>query len=166
MIFLGMGSNLGDREENIAAALRLLLENGDIRIEAVSSLYETEPVGLKEQPAFLNCVIQIAAELTPHDLLTRCLKIESCLGRIRTERWGPRLIDIDILFFKGLHIVTDTLQLPHPRLMERNFVLVPLVEIAGDKIICKGLTASQLLENSADVSTVSFYKEIKEIRAE
>ncbi|HNW36518.1 MAG TPA: 2-amino-4-hydroxy-6-hydroxymethyldihydropteridine diphosphokinase, partial [Candidatus Ozemobacteraceae bacterium] len=131
-IFLGLGSNLGHREENLQHALDLLQAHvTDLR---VSSLYETAPVGLVDQPAFLNAVCTGTTNLTAPDLLLAMLGIEASLGRVRTLRWGPRIIDIDLLLYDALILQTPELTIPHPRMAERAFVLVPLAELAPDLV--------------------------------
>jgi 2-amino-4-hydroxy-6-hydroxymethyldihydropteridine diphosphokinase len=160
MIVLGLGSNLGEREKNIIAAIVALKKHPDIVIHKVSSLYETEPVGVKEQPGFLNAVISIVTQLPPLELLEICLGVERDLGRIRKQRWGPRNIDIDILLYDDMTVELDRLILPHPRLHERHFVLVPLQEIAGDVPVYRGMSATELLQINADTSMVTFYKKM------
>ena len=127
--FLGIGSNLGERktriEEGIAA-----LKKGGLSIQRRASLYETEPVGIADQPWFLNTVIAGETALAPRELLKLCKRIEQEVGRRETVRFGPRLLDIDILLYKGLVIREEDLNIPHPRMHERRFVLVPLLEIA------------------------------------
>ena len=126
---MGIGSNLGKRrtiiEEGIAA-----LEEGGVCILHRASLYETEPVGITDQPWFLNTVVAGETALAPRELLKLCKTIEKTAGRIRTVRFGPRLLDIDILLYRGLVIHGKDLDIPHPRMHERRFVLVPLLEIA------------------------------------
>jgi 2-amino-4-hydroxy-6-hydroxymethyldihydropteridine diphosphokinase len=131
-VYLGLGSNIGDRERNIAEALQRLSEK--VLIERVSSLYETEPVGYKEQPWFLNAVCEGNTELSPKGLLRFVKLIEEEMGRKQAVRWGPREIDIDILFYDDIVLETPELVIPHPRIVERSFVLVPLAEIAPDLI--------------------------------
>ncbi|EAX48681.1 2-amino-4-hydroxy-6-hydroxymethyldihydropteridine pyrophosphokinase [Thermosinus carboxydivorans Nor1] len=157
MIILGFGSNIGDREENIRLAIQFLGEDPLIEVLRVSSLYETEPVGKKDQPAFLNAVASIVTAYGPEQLLATCLRVERTLGRVRTLRWGPRTIDIDILVYNDVCMKTDTLTLPHPRILERRFVLVPLQEIAGDLPVYGDLTAAELLARTADNSKVEWY---------
>lgn len=145
--YLGLGSNLGDRVGNLRAALRMLEADGDCEVAAVSSAYLTRPVGIQDQPDFVNAVAAVHTGLSPTQLLDRCLDVESKLGRRRTLRWGPRVIDIDILTY-GVHVCSvvvreETLSIPHPRMMERAFVLVPLAEIAPDLILADGSTALQ-----------------------
>lgn len=130
--FLGLGSNLGARAETLAAALRHLHRPPVLEIAAVSSVYETKAVGLTDQPDFLNLVARIQTSLPPHELLRACLEVEASLGRVRTERWGPRTIDIDVLTYGEERLSDPLLTLPHPRMLERAFVLAPLAEIAPE----------------------------------
>lgn len=160
MILIALGSNVGDRQQNIRTAIQKLSEYEDITVERISSLYETKPVGVIDQPDFLNGVIRIHTTLDPQALLDVCLHTEKEMGRIRHERWGPRNIDIDILIYHSDVIQDEVLQLPHPRLHERSFVLVPLQEIAGDLLIYQGLTAEELLITMDDRSDVKLYAEM------
>lgn len=160
MIFLGLGSNIGDRENNILSAIKELKKNSAIIIEAISSLYETEPFGVKEQPAFLNVVIGINTSLSPVNLLAECLRIEKVLGRVREERWGPRIIDIDLLAYHNISMESERLTVPHKFLAQRNFVLIPLAEIAGECVVYQGNTVNQLLASSTDDCDVRFYKKL------
>jgi len=144
-VYLGLGSNLGDRVENIEKALRMLSER--VRLTARSSLYETEPVGVRDQPWFLNVVCTGETDLDPQALLDFVKGIERAMGRVESVRFGPRIIDIDILFYDDLVLKTPNLEIPHPRLTERAFVLVPLVEIAPHLIHpLLGLTVREILE--------------------
>lgn len=131
--YLLTGGNLGSREENLSRA-RALISRHCGRIVRASSIYETAAWGKTDQPAFLNQVLALETTLTPRRLLTELLKIEADIGRVRTEKYAPRLIDIDILLFNDLHYHDEHLDIPHPRLPERRFVLTPLAEIAGEKI--------------------------------
>jgi 2-amino-4-hydroxy-6-hydroxymethyldihydropteridine diphosphokinase len=130
--FVALGSNLGDRFGTLQAAVDELGRLGSV--EAASSVYETDPVGYLDQPAFLNAVVRLRTELSSRDLLTALLATESRLGRVRTFRNAPRTVDLDLLFYDDLEIDDPVLTLPHPRLHERAFVLVPLTEIAGDLV--------------------------------
>ncbi|ANT51687.1 2-amino-4-hydroxy-6-hydroxymethyldihydropteridine diphosphokinase [Mesorhizobium amorphae] len=131
-VYLSLGGNLGDPAKSMAAALRILDGDDKTRVVAVSSLYRTPPWGKLDQPDFLNAAAAIATTLAPRALLELCLDAERRLKRVREERWGPRLIDIDILVF-GDRIIHETgLEVPHPRMLERAFVLAPLAEIAPD----------------------------------
>ena len=128
--YLGLGGNLGDRRRYLADAVQALNGESGVRVEEISSVYETKPVGVVDQPDFLNLVLEVATELPVRELLTRCLRIEAALGRVRVERWGPRTIDIDVLWYDGQTLNESDLVLPHPRMLMRAFVLVPLAEIA------------------------------------
>ena len=129
-VYLSLGGNLGDPAKSMAAALRLLDADAKTRVVAASSLYRTPPWGKLDQPDFLNAAAEISTTLAPRALLDLCLDAERKLKRVREERWGPRLIDIDILVF-GDRIIHETgLEVPHPRMLERAFVLAPLAEIA------------------------------------
>ena len=126
---LGLGGNIGDSRKLIATAIRQLSEHADISVEAVSPLYLTPPWGKIDQPAFLNAAVRIDTTLSPRALLQIILGIERKLGRERIERWGPRRIDIDILLFGAVETDEPGLHLPHPKLQERAFALVPLVDV-------------------------------------
>jgi 2-amino-4-hydroxy-6-hydroxymethyldihydropteridine diphosphokinase len=129
-VYLSLGGNLGDPAKSMGAALRMLDADENARVVIVSSLYRTPPWGKLDQPNFLNAAAEISTSLVPHALLDLCLDVERRLKRVREERWGPRLIDIDILVF-GDRIIHETgLDVPHPRMLERAFVLAPLAEIA------------------------------------
>lgn len=127
--YLGIGSNLGDRRRNIKKALEILKNTKGIRLEKVSKIYETNPVGGLRQGRFLNGVMKIRTTLSPCQLLRTLKRIEKDLGRKRTKRFGPRIIDLDILFYKDLVINRKNLKIPHPRCLERDFVLKPLLEV-------------------------------------
>jgi 2-amino-4-hydroxy-6-hydroxymethyldihydropteridine diphosphokinase len=130
LVYIGLGSNLGDREGTIRRALELLAAGGDIEVEAVSSLRETDPVGYTEQPRFLNGAAALRTDLAPRALLERMQEIEHELGRDRSgPRFGPRTIDLDLLLYGGERIDEPGLQVPHPGLTERRFVLEPLAEL-------------------------------------
>lgn len=133
-VFLGLGSNVGDRENQLKEAIRLLYEQSGIKVVKVSSFYETEPVGYVDQPDFLNLCVEIQTELSPKAVLERGLAIEQQLHRVRKERWGPRTLDIDILLYGDQIIEEQDLTIPHPRMTERAFVLIPLQEIAPNKV--------------------------------
>lgn len=160
MILIGLGSNLGDRKKNILTAIQKLSQGEDISIDRVSSLYETKPVGVTNQPDFINGAIGISTNLSPRALLAVCLSVECEMGRIRDERWGPRNIDIDILVYHDLIIQDEVLQIPHPRLCERAFVLIPLQEIARDIKVDQGLTPEELLSKIHDKSDVVLYEKL------
>ena len=149
-VFLSLGSNLGDRETKIREALDLLAGDPDIRVERTSSLYETAPVGMSEQPDFINAVALVETDLPPSELLRRVQRIESALGRDRNQHWGPRIIDLDILLYGDQSVDTAFLTIPHPRMMERAFVMAPLAEIAPDLRLPDGRTPGQVLEALKD----------------
>ncbi len=130
--YLGLGANLGNRQQTIKQALRELAAQPTIKVDAVSSLYQTAPVGRTDQPNFLNAAAAIRTILTPMELLAYILQLEQQMGRVRTVRWGPRTIDIDILMYGSEEINQLNLTIPHARLGERAFALVPLAEIAPD----------------------------------
>ncbi|UVK45557.1 2-amino-4-hydroxy-6-hydroxymethyldihydropteridine diphosphokinase [Mesorhizobium sp. AR07] len=134
-VYLSLGGNLGDPAKSMGAALRMLDADADTRVTGVSSLYRTPPWGKLDQPDFLNAAAEISTRLAPRALLDLCLDAERKLKRVREERWGPRLIDIDILVF-GDRVIHETgLEVPHPRMLERAFVLAPLAEIAPDLVV-------------------------------
>ena len=128
--YLGLGGNLADRLAQLTEAVRSLHESPGISVVTVSSVYESVAIGITDQPDFLNLVLRVATTLTPEALLARCLQIEADLGRVRIQRWGPRIIDIDVLLYEGVACDGERLTLPHPRMRERSFVLTPLAEIA------------------------------------
>jgi len=151
--YLGLGSNLGNRQDNLDRALELLSQR--FRVEKVSSVYDSEPVGNTEQPHFLNLVCQVHTKLNPTELLTLVKGIESKLGRISSKPNTPRPIDIDILFYGDQVIETSELVIPHPRLAERAFVLIPLDEIAPDLVHpVSGKTIKELLQEVTEVQGV------------
>jgi 2-amino-4-hydroxy-6-hydroxymethyldihydropteridine diphosphokinase len=132
LVYIGLGSNLGDREATISRALSLL-DGAGIRVLRVSTLRETDPVGFEDQPRFLNGVAELQTELEPRELLERLLAVERTLGRNRTgPRFGPRTIDLDILLYGSIEAREEELEIPHPRLHERTFVLEPLAELNAD----------------------------------
>jgi 2-amino-4-hydroxy-6-hydroxymethyldihydropteridine diphosphokinase len=145
-IFIGLGSNLGDREDNIRTALNLLEEK--MNLVVVSSLYETEPMYVKDQPLFLNCVAKFETDLEPEEVLNYFHTVEKNRGRERSVRYGPRTIDLDILFYGGRIVDRNFLKIPHPLIQERLFVLVPLAEIAPEFVhpVYK-LTVAELLKD-------------------
>jgi 2-amino-4-hydroxy-6-hydroxymethyldihydropteridine diphosphokinase len=128
--YLGLGSNLGDRRQHLAEAVRHLHAGPARQVVKTSLVYESSPVGVAAQPDFLNLVVQVATAHAPHELLAKCLRIETELGRVRRERWGPRTIDIDLLLYGDVCIDDESLTVPHPRMRGRGFVLAPLAEIA------------------------------------
>ncbi len=134
---LALGGNLGDARATLDRAVAMLCNGTAVRLIARSSDYRTPPWGVTEQPPFINLCLVVATKLSPHDLLARALAVEQALGRDHTHerRWGPRAVDIDLLAYDDVTVNDDNLVLPHPRLLERAFVLVPLAEIAADRRI-------------------------------
>ena len=131
--YVALGSNLGDREENLRSALKHLEEN-KVRVVKVSTFIETEPYGVTDQPGFVNAVCQVETELEPLELLRLLLKIEQEMGRVRLRRWGERNIDLDLLLYEDACVVSEELILPHSDMQNRDFVLFPLAEIAGEVV--------------------------------
>ena len=134
---IGLGGNVGDVRATLAQAIARFADGKDVRLTARSSDYATPPWGVTDQPPFINCAIAVATALSPKALLARALEVERALGRDRAheQRWGPRRIDIDLLAYDDIALVEPGLTLPHPRLFERAFVLVPLAEIVPERLI-------------------------------
>lgn len=133
-VYLSIGSNMGNKEENLKEAIKLLDENLDIKVEKVASFIVTEPWGYTEQEEFLNSALKIKTLLSPSELMDALLKIEAKMKRERIKKWGPRVIDLDIIFYDDLILEDDHVIIPHPRMEERAFVLKPLNEIAPNKV--------------------------------
>ncbi len=145
-VYLGIGANLGDRKKNINSAFEALDREKDISPVRISTIYETEPECIKNQPKFLNCAVEMSTLLPPAGLLRRLKKIEKKLGRTACELWGPRVIDLDILLYGSLIVDQPGLRVPHPRFEERIFVLLPMAEIAPDlRHPVSGKTMKELL---------------------
>lgn len=149
---LGLGGNIGDPRAAMAEALRQLDQRDDCEVIAVSRLYKTPPWGKTDQADFFNCCAVVRTFLEPEALLDACLAIERGMKRERIERWGPRTIDIDILTYEGRHSEGERLELPHPRMTQRGFVLLPLAEIADDLPV-EGKTVREWLP-SVDTSGI------------
>ncbi|NLO90162.1 MAG: 2-amino-4-hydroxy-6-hydroxymethyldihydropteridine diphosphokinase [Clostridia bacterium] len=160
-VFLGLGTNLGDREKNLRDALRKLGAHEKIALESTSSIYETKPVGGPlGQPLFLNMVAKIKTFLQPYELLKELKTIEKEMGRKPGVRFGPREIDLDILLFDNEIVKTKELEIPHPRLKERAFVLIPLLEIYPDCRLPDGILLREILKRlNPSQEDVVFYKE-------
>lgn len=155
-VYLALGTNLGERMQNLREAM-VRLESG-VRISRVSSVYETEPWGVTSQPRFLNLVVEGETELEPHALLDFLKRIERGMGRTVGARYGPRSIDLDILLYDNQTLSDDRLEIPHPRLAERRFVLVPLVEIAPTVLHPRlNQTAQELLNLLPDTGDVKLW---------
>ncbi len=157
--YLSVGSNMGDREGLLKQAISLLEQFDDIRIESVSSIYETDPVGVTDQPLFLNLALKLKTSLSPQALLSKLQEVETKLDRKRVQKWGPRTIDLDILLYNSVSIQTDELTIPHPRMLERAFVLIPLCEIAPDDCYPeKSISLHQVLCEQRDKEGVRIWK--------
>lgn len=133
IVYIGIGSNLGNRQKNCCRAIELLGKKG-IVVKKISSVYDTEPWGVTDQPRFINIAIEVETKLEPYQLLIALKDIEKEIGRGETFKWGPRIVDMDILLFDDLFLQDNSLQIPHPLMHKRDFVLKPLCEIAPEKI--------------------------------
>ena len=157
-VYLSLGSNVGEREKHLAAAVEILHAHG-IRVTRQSSIYATEPVDFETQNWFLNCVVEAETDLMPRQLLHAIHQIENEIGRQRLVRSGPRVIDLDILLCGSSIIRTQELEVPHPRMAERRFVLVPLAEIAPTlRHPVKNKTIAELVAETSDRSAVRIWK--------
>jgi 2-amino-4-hydroxy-6-hydroxymethyldihydropteridine diphosphokinase len=145
--FIALGSNIGNRYDTITSAIKRLTSYAEIHLVNYSSIYETDPVGYEDQDLFLNMVIEIQTALSAMELLDLCLKTELEFGREREIKWGPRTIDLDILTFNQENIESEKLIVPHPRMLERAFVIIPLLEINQDSKLSK---IDKLLEASLE----------------
>lgn len=153
--YIGIGSNLSSPRDRCLEAMDRIAAHAEIRVTARSSLYETEPLGVAEQDWFVNAVVEAQTPLPPESLLKALLEIEQAMGRTRGEKWGPRIIDLDLLFFENLTLKNDSLEVPHPELENRRFVLLPLSEIAGATVHPRSnKTVDRLLAELTDPSIV------------
>ena len=152
---IGLGSNVGDKRANIARAVSLLTSDGDIRLVARSRDYRSAPWGVLEQDWFVNAVITVSTALSARQLLQRCQRVENEMGRVRLRKWGPRLIDVDVLTYRDQVIDEPDLKVPHPLIAERGFVVLPLKEIAPSLSI-RGQSLDQMLErlDTADLEAL------------
>lgn len=159
IVYVGLGSNLNDKIKNLNEAIDLIAENSRINVLGRSSIYQTEPVGIKEQPYFLNMVLEIETALSPFELLDFLQGVERTMARKKEIRWGPRNIDLDLLLYEDEVINSEKLILPHPRMHLRKFVLMPLAEVARDKIhpVYKK-TITNLLQNLKEDSKIELFK--------
>ncbi|KRG12866.1 2-amino-4-hydroxy-6-hydroxymethyldihydropteridine diphosphokinase [Lederbergia galactosidilytica] len=159
--FISLGSNMGNRLEYLKQAIKRLSHCSEVQIEKLSSIYETEPIGFTDQDQFLNMVIKISTSLSPHQLLTLCLDVEREIGRIREFKWGPRVIDLDILLYNKENIMMEDLQIPHPRMNERAFVLIPLMEIDSMLFLpSSNAPLVEILDEIPDKEGVRLWKQI------
>ncbi|KIL52483.1 2-amino-4-hydroxy-6-hydroxymethyldihydropteridine diphosphokinase [Jeotgalibacillus campisalis] len=159
LAYLSLGSNQGEPFVNLKEAVAQLDEIEGIQVSRVSSIYETDPVGVTEQNAFLNLAAQVETTLTPEELLIVCQTIENNLGRKRVVRWGPRTIDLDILMYNADQYRSKSLTIPHPRMHERSFVLVPLLELNPDLVHPElNVSLKQLQQTLMDQDGVRLWK--------
>ncbi|NLD47395.1 MAG: 2-amino-4-hydroxy-6-hydroxymethyldihydropteridine diphosphokinase [Clostridiaceae bacterium] len=157
-VYLSLGSNMGDREKNLRIAVKLISRIDRTYLCYVSGIYETEPVGYREQGYFLNMAVSLDTDLSPQTFLKELQHIESILKRERKIHWGPRTIDIDILLYGGLEINSPELVIPHPRMFERAFVLVPLKEVLKGEPVCDR-DIDELIRVCSDREGVRLYKD-------
>lgn len=164
-VYLSLGTNIGDREKNLKHAVTMLKDKVGIEIKAISSIYETAPVGYVDQPSFLNIALLIETYFSALETLEVCQTVENELGRVREIRWGPRIIDLDILLFNNENIEVENLIVPHPRMFERAFVLVPLLEIAEEQLSPQLLLAKENLDQmDLDNEGISKWKVTENVR--
>jgi 2-amino-4-hydroxy-6-hydroxymethyldihydropteridine diphosphokinase len=155
--YISLGTNIGNRERYLQQAITKLQNNNYINVTRTSSIYETAPVGYTEQASFLNMVVEIETTNSAEALIKSTMEIEEMLGRKREVHWGPRTIDLDILLYNEENIVSKQLIIPHPRMVERAFVLIPLLEIVGD-IFIKDQSLKKALEQLHDKEGVRLWK--------
>lgn len=148
--YLALGSNLGDRLANLRRALRLLEQKEDVLVLQAGRIYENRAIGMGEADPFYNTVVEVKTALDPQALLARCLEVEDVLGRVRTGVWVPRTLDLDVLLYDSLQIETPVLTLPHPSMLERDFVMLPLADVAPDKMLEGSSAAARAKTLSSD----------------
>lgn len=158
--YIGLGSNLNDRMKNLNKAIELIKKESSIRVLKNSSVYQTEPVGMKDQPCFLNMALEVETQLSPFELLDFLQGVEKKMGRKKERKWGPRNIDLDILLYENKITNSAELTLPHPQVHLRKFVLIPLAEITKDKVhpLLKK-TIPELLQDLKEDSKVELFKD-------
>ncbi|PLR65679.1 MULTISPECIES: 2-amino-4-hydroxy-6-hydroxymethyldihydropteridine diphosphokinase [Bacillaceae] len=157
---LALGSNIGNRERYLKDAILSLHGHSSIEVVKISSIYETDPIGYEDQDAFLNMVLSVRTDLSAFQLLREMQQIEKRLGRVRDIKWGPRTLDLDILLFNHENIETEQLIIPHPRMLERSFVLIPLHEIEHDiRIPNSNQPLSVIIDQLTDKKGVRIWKQ-------
>ncbi|MFZ5642705.1 MAG: 2-amino-4-hydroxy-6-hydroxymethyldihydropteridine diphosphokinase [Bacillota bacterium] len=156
-VYVGIGSNIGDKKGSIIKALELLKADGRFSGVKTAPFYKTDPVGYTDQDWFLNTVAAFETDLSPHELLRVLMSIEEEMGRVRTIRWGPRVIDLDIILYGDLKIDFPNLQVPHPRLEERAFVVAPLADLSPDLVMPCGKTSFLLAEELIKTQSIERY---------
>ncbi|MGE5618216.1 MAG: 2-amino-4-hydroxy-6-hydroxymethyldihydropteridine diphosphokinase [Sphingomonadaceae bacterium] len=157
--YLSLGSNVGDRLAHLRQAVDLLSATPGISVQRVAGVYETEPVGVEDQPWFLNTVVEVSTELAPRDLLSAVKAVERSVGRTPTFRWGPREIDVDIVLYEGVEVSDGDLTVPHPRMRERLFVLLPLRELCPSWRDAEGVGIDELIERARGTAGLRPYPE-------
>lgn len=162
-VYLSIGTNIGERESNLVEAVRQLVSEENITVTKVSSIYETAPVGFADQQSFLNIAVELETTLNAYEMLACCQQVEQHLGRVRLIRWGPRSIDLDILLFNHENIETESLIVPHERMFERAFVLVPLTEISEPDNAQLQRAHKQLLQMDLEKEGVMLWKQVKSV---
>ncbi|TDX48801.1 2-amino-4-hydroxy-6-hydroxymethyldihydropteridine diphosphokinase [Orenia marismortui] len=155
--YLGLGTNVGDREDNLRQAISLIKDFPQTKVLLLSKIYETEPWGYTEQDNFLNMCLKLETTLSPYQLLAECQAVEKELKRKRKVRWGPRTIDVDILLYDNLNLSEEDLTIPHPRIAERNFVLIPLRDL-DKKLTISNKKIDELINNNTNAG-VKLYRE-------
>lgn len=163
--YLSIGTNIGERLENLQHAIRLLQQHEAITVTTVSAVYETAAVGFTDQADFLNIAVHITTTLSAQDLLLACQQIENDLGRVREFRWGPRIIDLDILLYNNENIDTENLTLPHPRMFERAFVIVPLMDVMVDDSSQLQHAREQFMQIDASAEGVVAWQRQQDVKA-
>ncbi|MFD2611516.1 2-amino-4-hydroxy-6-hydroxymethyldihydropteridine diphosphokinase [Paenibacillus gansuensis] len=158
--YIALGSNLGDREAYLRRAIAELHHHPLIRVDRCSSIYETEPVGYTEQAAFLNMAIAVTTSLSPMELLEAMLHVEQLLGRVRDVRWGPRTLDLDLLLYGEYTSNDEKLILPHPRMHERLFVLIPLLDVLHQEILPDGRSVKSLVQAADGRDGINLWKSV------
>jgi 2-amino-4-hydroxy-6-hydroxymethyldihydropteridine diphosphokinase len=159
LAYLALGSNVGDRLGHLRKAVELLASTPGISVLRVDGVYETEPLGVRDQPWFLNSVVEVSTTLSPDDLLSAVKAVERSIGRTVTYRWGPREIDVDILLYEGVQISSERLTVPHPRMGERLFVLLPLRELCPQWRDGRGVGIDELIARLRGTAEVRPYPE-------
>jgi 2-amino-4-hydroxy-6-hydroxymethyldihydropteridine diphosphokinase len=162
-VYLSIGTNIGEREGNLVEAVRQLVATENIHVQKVSSIYETAPVGYVDQQSFLNIAVVLETTLQAFEMLNVCQAIEQQLGRVRLIRWGPRSIDLDILLFNHENIETESLIVPHERMYERAFVLVPLAEISEPNTEQLLQVHKKLSQMDIEKEGVMLWKQVKSV---
>ena len=162
-VYLSIGTNIGEREKNLQQAVQALMDQSVVQVKRISSIYETEAVGYTEQADFLNIAVVVETTLIAQEMLEVCQSIENKLGRVREMRWGPRIIDLDILLYNQENIETESLIIPHPRMYERAFVLVPLQEIAPSNGVTHEKATRTLQAFNIEQEGVKLWKKVDSV---